>query len=183
MPRPSKRRREEARTGGSIPLRPAGGNRPATSTPSRTSSGTPSRYRTQKVAVQRPSWQRPWAWGGGATVVVLAVVVVFIALALLGSKPNGTSSSSSNPLAPASVLAAVTSVSPSVSSTIGAGGVADPLEAISGSPAALTGSSGKPEVFYLGAEFCPYCAAERWSVVIALSRFGKFSNLHITTSD
>jgi hypothetical protein len=174
MPRPSKRRRQEARAGGSIPPQPAGGNRPATS--------TPSRYRTQKVAVPRPWWQSPWAWGGGITVVVVAVVVVFIVVGMAPTAKS-TSSPSSNPLAPASVLAAVTGVSPSVSSTIGAGGVADPLEAISGSPSALTGSGGKPELFYLGADFCPYCAAERWSVVIALSRFGTFSNLHITMSD
>jgi len=115
-------------------------------------------------------------------VVVVAVVVVFIVLGS-SSPSKSTSSSSSNQLAPASVLAAVTGVSPSVSSTIAAGGVADPLEPVTGSPAALTGPNGSPELFYLGAEYCPYCAAERWSVVIALSRFGTFSNLHITMSD
>jgi len=97
--------------------------------------------------------------------------------------PSSASSTTTDQPAPASVLAAVTGVSPSVSSTIGAGGVADPLEPVSGSPAALTGPGSKPELFYYGAEFCPYCAAERWSVVIALSRFGTFSNLHITMSD
>jgi len=115
-------------------------------------------------------------------VVVVAVVVVFIVLGS-SSPSKGTSSSSSNQLAPASVLAAVTGVSPSVSSTIAAGGVSDPLEPVTGSPAALTGPNGSPELFYYGAEYCPYCAAERWSVVIALSRFGTFSNLHLTMSD
>ena len=180
MPRPSKRRRQETRAGGSIPPQPAGGNRPAIPTPFRTPSRTPSRYRTQRVELPRPWWQTPWAWGGGVTLVVVALVVVFLVLGRPAA--NSTSSSTSNPLAPASVLAAVTGVSPSVSSTIGAGGVADPLEAISGSPAVLTGSSGKPELFYYGAEFCPYCAAERWSVVVTLSRFGTFTNLHTTTS-
>ncbi len=37
--------------------------------------------------------------------------------------------------------------------------------------AALT-SNGKPEMLYIGAEFCPYCAAMRWSMAVALSRFG-----------
>jgi hypothetical protein len=174
MARPSKRRREGTPAGGSTPSITPGSTRPASS--------TPSRYRTQRVQVPRPWWQSPWAWGSAITVVVVAVVVVFI---VLGTRPaaKSTASSTSNQLAPASVLAAVTGVSPSVSSTIGAGGVADPLEVISGSPAALTGSGGKPELFYYGAEFCPYCAAERWSVVIALSRFGTFTNLHITMSD
>jgi hypothetical protein len=33
-------------------------------------------------------------------------------------------------------------------------------------------------VLYIGAEFCPYCAAMRWSMAIALSRFGTLSPLH-----
>jgi thiol-disulfide isomerase/thioredoxin len=38
-------------------------------------------------------------------------------------------------------------------------------------------SNGKPEFLYIGAEYCPYCAAERWSIIIALSKFGNFSGL------
>ena len=41
---------------------------------------------------------------------------------------------------------------------------------------------GKPAILYVGAEFCPFCAAERWAMVIALSRFGTFSNLHLMRS-
>ncbi len=40
----------------------------------------------------------------------------------------------------------------------------------------------KPEILYIGAEFCPYCAAERWAIIMALLRFGNFSNLHFMTS-
>ncbi|MEM0201013.1 MAG: DUF929 family protein [Candidatus Micrarchaeaceae archaeon] len=40
----------------------------------------------------------------------------------------------------------------------------------------------KPEILYMGAEYCPFCAAERWAMIIALSRFGTFSNLHFMTS-
>ena len=43
-------------------------------------------------------------------------------------------------------------------------------------------SGGKPEVLFVGGEFCPYCAAERWSLVQALSRFGTFSNLSEVSS-
>jgi Domain of unknown function (DUF929) len=32
-------------------------------------------------------------------------------------------------------------------------------------------------VLYIGAEYCPYCAAERWAMVVALSRFGTWSGL------
>ncbi len=33
-------------------------------------------------------------------------------------------------------------------------------------------------MLYIGAEFCPYCAAMRWSMAIALSRFGTLTPLH-----
>ncbi len=43
-------------------------------------------------------------------------------------------------------------------------------------------SAGKPAVVYIGGEFCPYCAIERWALVMALERFGSFSNLSYMTS-
>lgn len=41
---------------------------------------------------------------------------------------------------------------------------------------------GKPVVMYIGAEYCPFCAVERWPMVVALSRFGTFEGLGSTTS-
>lgn len=70
-------------------------------------------------------------------------------------------------------------VSQSVIDAVGTGGQSVPMTKVSG--AALT-SGGKPEVLYLGAEWCPYCAAERWAMVVALDHFGSFSNLGFTTS-
>ena len=37
-------------------------------------------------------------------------------------------------------------------------------------------------MLYIGAEFCPFCGAERWAMVLALSRFGTWSGLKETTS-
>jgi hypothetical protein len=37
--------------------------------------------------------------------------------------------------------------------------------------------SGKTLVFFMGAGFCPYCAAERWAIVEALNNFGKWEGL------
>ncbi|MEO6996844.1 MAG: DUF929 family protein [Terracoccus sp.] len=48
--------------------------------------------------------------------------------------------------------------------------------------AAARKTDGKPVVLYVGAEFCPYCAVERWALIGALSRFGTFSGLSETTS-
>jgi hypothetical protein len=42
--------------------------------------------------------------------------------------------------------------------------------------------NGKPEVFYVGEEYCPYCAAENWALIVALSRFGAFSGLNTIRS-
>jgi hypothetical protein len=39
-------------------------------------------------------------------------------------------------------------------------------------------AAGKPEVLFVGAEFCPFCGAERWPLIVALSRFGRFTKLN-----
>ena len=41
---------------------------------------------------------------------------------------------------------------------------------------------GKPEVLYVGTEYCPYCVAESWPLIVALSRFGEFSGLSTSRS-
>ncbi len=42
--------------------------------------------------------------------------------------------------------------------------------------------SGTPEVLFVGTEYCPFCAAERWALVVALARFGRFVTLHNAVS-
>ncbi len=78
------------------------------------------------------------------------------------------------------VVTTITHLPPSELDAVGQGTADNRIKPISGPP--LTGSTGKPEVFYYGAEYCPYCAAQRWPLIIALSRFGTFSNLSTTTS-
>ncbi|AAY79775.1 DUF929 domain-containing protein [Sulfolobus acidocaldarius] len=43
-------------------------------------------------------------------------------------------------------------------------------------------SEGKPAVIYVGAEWCPYCAVERWALILALLRFGNFTGLEYMQS-
>ncbi len=50
---------------------------------------------------------------------------------------------------------------------------------ISGPP--LT-AGGKPEVLYVENGYCPYCVAETWPLIVALSRFGTFSGLSTSRS-
>jgi len=123
-----------------------------------------------------------WAIG------IVVVVVVFLVLAKAVSKPStggGSGSNSTDGVASADLIAKVsTGLSADLFNTVGAGS-ANPLpKPISGAPA-LT-QNGKPEVFYAGAEYCPYCATQRWPMVIALMRFGTFSGLgttHSSTTD
>jgi hypothetical protein len=65
---------------------------------------------------------------------------------------------------------------------VATGGVQNPLVPAGGGVAVARNGAGKPIVLYVGAEYCPYCAAERWSVIAALSRFGTFKSLTQTTS-
>jgi thiol-disulfide isomerase/thioredoxin len=46
----------------------------------------------------------------------------------------------------------------------------------------LKRQSGKSLVFFMGAGFCPFCAAERWAIVNALSNFGSWTGLVETSS-
>lgn len=41
----------------------------------------------------------------------------------------------------------------------------------------LKRESSKTLVYFMGAGFCPYCAAERWAIIEALRRFGEWKNL------
>jgi hypothetical protein len=50
---------------------------------------------------------------------------------------------------------------------------------VSGPP--LT-ADGQPEVLYVATEYCPYCVAENWALIVALSRFGQFSGLSTSRS-
>ena len=80
------------------------------------------------------------------------------------------------------VLNAINNIDPAVMLAVNRGGLENRLIATYGSPTILKGPTGKPEFFYDGAEYCPYCAAVSWSIVVALSRFGEFTKLPETSS-
>ena len=109
-----------------------------------------------------------------AVVVALLVVVYFIAAA--GSDPY--TKYIGQPVSQ-TVLGQVTGVSDSTLNAIGTPTGVSPPAKISGS---LLTSGGKPEVLYVGGEFCPFCAIERWAIIVALSHFGTFSGLQYMLS-
>jgi Domain of unknown function (DUF929) len=141
----------------------------------------------EKIAAQREAARKAERRNrilitGGSTLAVLVIVLVFIIVKVSQGSPSspGNSSSTGTPL-PASVASQVTGVPAATLDKVGKGLVPaftkgqPPFTA--GSGAALT-SGGKPEMLYIGAEYCPYCAAMRWSMAVALSRFGTLTPLH-----
>ena len=115
----------------------------------------------------------------GVATLVLVVVVVLVVLKLTGSSTTPPPSSGPPPQAvPAAVAQQVTGIPAAVYDAVGVSSPTVPVirpRALSGQPALTAG--GRPEVVYIGSEFCAYCAAERWVVVAALSRFGTVSDL------
>jgi thiol-disulfide isomerase/thioredoxin len=135
----------------------------------------------QRRAVEqllRPWWQSPPALAGGALAVVVVVVVLILLLGRAGATGGPATPAAA---VPASVLSAVTAPDPSVIAAVGKGGQPGELTRVAGTQV-LEDAGGKPTVVYVGAEYCPYCAAERWSVIMALSRFGRFAGLGEMTS-
>jgi len=117
-----------------------------------------------------------WASIGGVVVVVAAIV---LATTLTASGPDKAFFGAASPAllsevenVPASVFNAVGITSPAITVT--------PLS-FSKSQPPLTFTVGKaklPGFLYVGAEYCPYCAATRWGMIIALARFGHFNRLY-----
>ena len=121
------------------------------------------------------------AWGAvGLVVVIIAVLVIVKAT---GGNANTSGYTPVTP-APAAVVHDVTNIPLSVYNKIGVTSptaqVSPPIIVKGQPPLVLNGKS--PTMLYYGAEYCPYCAAERWAMTAALSRFGTWSNLKITAS-
>jgi hypothetical protein len=139
------------------------------------------RIAEQQAAARRAEKRRQVLLAVGAVVVVVAVVVVFVVIKATsgGSSGNTASGGVNGTLLPASVQKNITTVPDSALQSVGTGSVLSynpkPITTIKG--ASLT-ADGKPEMLYIGAEFCPYCAAMRWSMAVALSKFGTLSPLH-----
>jgi hypothetical protein len=130
----------------------------------------------QAAQKQAQTRKRRLLLAGGAIVVVVAVVLGFVLSSGSGSSGSTAGSTAPPPTGSAltSVIDQLTSVPAATLDQVGAGQTASNPTSITGT--ALT-SAGKPEVLYMGAEYCPYCAAERWALIVALSRFGTFSGL------
>jgi len=142
----------------------------------------PSRSARARLAaeqVQQRRRRRRLTWVGLPVAIVVLVVAVLVVV-----KVSGVTDRPAAQLAPAGsgadqVVAAVSSVPAGVLDQVAAGSGVTPPKRVNAP--ALT-ADGKPRVLYVGAEYCPYCAAERWAVVVAMARFGSSSGLGQTAS-
>jgi len=127
----------------------------------------------RKPVAGTPAWVGPAGMLGVIALVVATFLVIRYYTTPPAPKPLTTDTT-------AVVVGQITSLPTSEFDSIGQGTATNLIKKVSGS--ALTGTTGKPEVLYIGAEYCPYCAAQRWPLIIALSRFGTFSGLKTTSS-
>lgn len=112
-----------------------------------------------------------WRAGTGGTVVLLLAVALVVALV-----PTTSPKAPSAPVGRlAAYLVAAGQVPDSVLEQVRLPAALHTSRALSDQPAYTTG--GKPVVLYVGAEFCPFCAVERWALAIAMAKFGAFTNV------
>ncbi len=136
------------------------------------------RIAAQRAAQRRAERRRLMFITGGSILGVVVIVVAFIVFKTTQS-PTASSANSASPAGtalPASVVKDITSVPSSTLTSVGTGTADTKSVAVVSSAKKLT-SGGKPEVLYIGAQYCPYCATERWAMAVALSRFGTFNGL------
>ncbi|HTD77908.1 MAG TPA: DUF929 family protein [Chloroflexota bacterium] len=147
---------------------------PSTARASRDQPLRPARSgRRQQQHDQVRRQRRAIGLGAAAIALALAVLIAARVLAPSANAPEGP--------VPPDVLASIANVSPAVLDQVGQGTARALPAPVRASTVAL-GPNGKPLVTYIGAEYCPFCAAERWSLVVALSRFGQFENLKASHS-
>ena len=163
------------------------------------------RIAAQREAQRRAEQRRRIYLAGGSILVVVIVVIAFVLVKL--NSGGGTAAASSNGptgAALASVTKQVTDIPSSVTDQVAGGKIpaaffvdaktSSAVSSVSTSMGsyfatvdgtALT-ENGKPEVLFIGSEYCPFCAAQRWAMINAFSRFGTFSGLttsHSSSSD
>ena len=176
------------RTGGSTGAwnRPGGGGRTASSANRRDGGRTGSsggngrtgsgggRNAAARASAGRGRSRRTVLLAGGSITAVLAIVIAIVAVKLTRTPAHAAPA-----VADSAVAREVSSIPAATFNAVKAG-TATGLQPIGGQPELTMG--GKPELLYMGGQFCPYCAAERWAIAAAVSRFGTLSGLRFIHS-
>jgi hypothetical protein len=155
--------------------------RTAAKPPARTGPARPrarERIAAERAASKRVEKRRRLLAAIGAVTAVLAIVAALVTVKLTASPPHLAASESA---APAAVVRQVTSVPVTLLTEVNPGQVATPLQKVKTSGPPLT-IDGKLAIVFVSEESCPFCAAERWPLTVALSHFGTWNQLGITRS-
>jgi len=159
------------------------------------------RIAAQREAERRAEQRRRIYLAGGSILVVVIVVLAFVLFKLnSGGGTAATSSDGPTGTALSKVIDDVTTVPTSVTDQVAGGKVPSAMFVAAKTASAVTSmassdgsyfatvdgpaltQNGKPEVLFIGSEYCPFCAAQRWAMVNAFSRFGTFTGLTTTHS-
>ena len=136
------------------------------------------RIAAERAARKRAEARRRILVAIASITVVLAFVVALVAVKLTSTPARLVASESQ---APSVVVRQVTTVPAAVLARMSPGQAVTPLDTVKTSGPLLT-IGGKPAIVFVSEESCPFCAAERWSLAVALSHFGTWSHLGTTTS-
>jgi hypothetical protein len=140
-----------------------------------------SRGRTKGRNYRRNENRRPWGVISGVVgvVAVFVVVVIVLELTLQGNLKQDTQVLP----APASLIYSLTNLPVKTLNAVKGGTITNtPVNIPASYKAVALSSNGLPEIGFVGAEYCPYCAVQRWSMIIGLSPFGTWSGLHMIRS-
>lgn len=118
----------------------------------------------------------PWLLVGGILLMVVVVIGIFFWMA--NQQQTYTTQGANE------AFNTLTHLDPKLLDQVGDGGVKNLMHGLPANATIPPGPNGKPQFLFVGAEYCPFCAAQRWAAIAALSRFGSFSQLDpLSTSE
>jgi hypothetical protein len=132
----------------------------------------------QQAAARRAETRRRFLIAGSSVAVVVALVATLVAVKLTSATPAPAGRESA---AVASVVRQVTTVPAAVLARASAGPAVTAPQPVR-TPGPVLTVSGKPTIVFVSEESCPFCAAERWPLAVALAHFGTWSHLGTTRS-
>jgi hypothetical protein len=135
----------------------------------------------ERIAAERAAQKRAAARRRLLVPIASVAAVLVIVVGLVVVKLTSASPAAGDSLAPSTVVSQVTTIPAAVLARASAGQAAAPLQTVKTPGPPLT-IGGKPAIVFVSEESCPFCAAERWPLAVALSHFGTWSHLGTTRS-
>ena len=132
----------------------------------------------QRGSRRRNAKNNPWP----LIAVILVIVAIAVGIFLYMANQPAPQKAGGGQGAEATTLKTITTLDPTLLANVGTGNAQSAMHALPPGAQVPNGPTGKPQFLYVGADYCPYCAAQRWSIIIALSRFGTFGPLDALTS-